>query len=266
MKKRSLLLPLVAAIACVSAHAAGAAEFPDPGRAWLPEGTLPNLDNLRQVTPGLTKNEVYALIAEPHFSEWFGADEWNYIFRLRSGDGNGLRACQYQIRWDHGQVAQTAWRDPACAALAAGRPAAVPVAAPAAVPAQAITLGADALFAFNSAVLTADGQRAVTDLAQRLKPFALRKLTVTGYTDRLGSASYNLALSQRRAQAVAQALAAAGVNAAAIQARGAGASNPVVDCPGPSSEAVIACLAPNRRVTVKADAAGQPSGTQAGAR
>ncbi|MGZ2749903.1 OmpA family protein [Burkholderia stagnalis] len=115
-------------------------------------------------------------------------------------------------------------------------------------------LSSDTLFGFDSAALTPEGEQAIAQLAGHLKPLALRRLTVTGYTDRIGSEAYNLALSRRRADAVASALAAAGVQAEHIETRGLGRADPAIDCPGPASSAVIACLAPNRRVTVRVDA------------
>jgi len=113
-----------------------------------------------------------------------------------------------------------------------------------------ITLSADALFAFDSATLTEAGHAAVVQLAERVKPLAIGRLQVIGYTDRIGPDAYNLALSRRRAEAVAHALTQAGVHTRDVQIEGRGAAQPVVVCPGPKSADVIACLAPNRRVSV----------------
>jgi outer membrane protein assembly factor BamE (lipoprotein component of BamABCDE complex) len=41
--------------------------FPSPDTATLPEGTYPNLANLAQVQPGVTKNQLYELLGPPHF-------------------------------------------------------------------------------------------------------------------------------------------------------------------------------------------------------
>lgn len=126
-----------------------------------------------------------------------------------------------------------------------------------AAPAKPVSLSADALFAFNSAELTPEGRREIAELAGRVKALPLYRLTVTGYTDRIGSDAYNLALSQRRAEVVAGALTTAGVMAGRVEAHGLGKGAPVVDCPGPVSVELIACLAPNRRVTVSVDAVSQ---------
>ena len=68
----------------------------------------------------------------------------------------------------------------------------------------------------------------------------------------MGSDSYNLALSQQRADTVRQYLIAQGIAAGLIQAHGAGKQQPVKECAHTGSrEALIACLQPNRRVEIE---------------
>ncbi|MDP3825856.1 MAG: OmpA family protein, partial [Polaromonas sp.] len=76
-------------------------------------------------------------------------------------------------------------------------------------------------------------------------------VTVTGYTDRLGSDAYNLKLSQQRAEAVRNYLTSKGVAANRLTAVGKGESNPVVTCNDRKRTDLINCLAPNRRVEVE---------------
>ena len=54
-------------------------------------------------------------------------------------------------------------------------------------------------------------------------------VTVSGHTDLAGPADHNLALSERRAIAVAEALIDAGVASAAIKAAGFGQTHPAVE-------------------------------------
>ena len=115
-----------------------------------------------------------------------------------------------------------------------------------------ISLSADALFDFDSAKLKPDGITAVDALATDLKRAqSIDVVTVIGYTDRFGSAARNRDLSRRRAQAVADALKERGLNPARFDVRGAGSTAPIATCPGRKSAAVIACLAPNRRVEIR---------------
>ncbi len=81
-------------------------------------------------------------------------------------------------------------------------------------------------------------------------------VTVEGHTDRLGSQTYNQALSMRRAQAVKDYLVVSGgLDAAKISAVGKSESAPVTnpeDCKGSNPSArLIACLQPDRRVEVE---------------
>jgi len=55
----------------------------------------------------------------------------------------------------------------------------------------------------------------------------VRRIVVTGYTDSVGSAENNLALSLRRAQAVADYLIAAGIDKGRIEVVGLGQQNPI---------------------------------------
>lgn len=90
-------------------------KFPERASAMLKEGTFVSIENLRNVGPGLTKNQMYDLLGPPHFHEGvFGVKVWNYIFNFRqNGD---VVSCQYQVQYDQNKlVRETYWKDPACA-------------------------------------------------------------------------------------------------------------------------------------------------------
>jgi outer membrane protein OmpA-like peptidoglycan-associated protein len=106
-----------------------------------------------------------------------------------------------------------------------------------------VTLG-DVLFAFNKAELSAPAGPRLDKLASFLKQFPERKLLIEGYTDSVGGDSYNQELSERRAQAVRDALAQRGVDASRITARGYGKAHPVADNASPEGRAM------NRRVEI----------------
>lgn len=97
--------------------AGGEPDFPARDSAWLKEGTFVNVDDLRQMAPGLTKAQVYALLQAPHFGEaGIGARTWNYLFDFRTGDGDAFVTCQYQVQYDgNGRVQATYWKPTDCA-------------------------------------------------------------------------------------------------------------------------------------------------------
>ena len=80
---------------------------------------------------------------------------------------------------------------------------------------------------------------------------------VVGHTDRIGSDDYNMALSQRRAQTVANYLSSRGVPADVIRAECAGETQPAVECSDKFGRSeLIACLQPNRRVEIQVTGSG----------
>ncbi len=136
--KKNVSLPRMAALTLASAgvalalagcgnlsrvSAAGMTDkpvFPDVQTALLRDGTWPNLDNLRSVHAGMTKDQLYALLGPPHFGEGFvGVREWDYLFHLPAADGGML--CQYKILFDRDKVARSFyWKPEACAGALAG--------------------------------------------------------------------------------------------------------------------------------------------------
>ena len=111
-------------------------------------------------------------------------------------------------------------------------------------------LDATELFAFDSAKLSDSGMVTLDKLIQDTGGAIIGNVTVTGHTDRIGSDEYNMKLSQKRANAVADYMTGKGVPAGSITATGKGESEPVVQCDDPNWKALVECLAPNRRVVV----------------
>jgi outer membrane protein OmpA-like peptidoglycan-associated protein len=108
-------------------------------------------------------------------------------------------------------------------------------------------LSSDVLFSPDSADLTVRAQEildVVVDQVRLARPTGI--ITVTGYTDTTGSPSYNLALSDRRARAVAEILAQGLVDLPelSIVSHGAGETGTEQDNDTPTERAA------NRRVTV----------------
>lgn len=231
--------------------------FPQVEDAWPQQGTFPNLDNLRLVRPGMTKDQLFALLGRPHFNEAFG-HEWDYVFKFRTGKGDEVATCQYKVLYDSNKLAQSFhWKPDSCAQfLQTKRVPAQPAVSVAPVVLHDSTLRGDALFGFNGwglEELSPKGRAELAGLASQLRGMkTLSRVEVVAYSDRIGSDASNLALSQRRAETVRSFLAAQGVNPQVVEARGRGAADPVVQCGKMPRDALIKCLAPNRRVQVKA--------------
>jgi len=90
-----------------------------------------------------------------------------------------------------------------------------------------MTLQEGVLFEYNKAELKSGAMRNLEPLITFLREHPDRTLLIEGYTDSTGSDSYNMELSQRRAEAVRNFLAANGISADRIVARGYGESYPV---------------------------------------
>jgi outer membrane protein OmpA-like peptidoglycan-associated protein len=95
-------------------------------------------------------------------------------------------------------------------------------------------------------------QSTLDQVAQTLASYNQTYIDVLGHTDSTGSDAYNQALSERRAQAVADYLAARSVQRARIGTRGYGESQPI------ASNDTDAGRAENRRVEIKVVPVTQP--------
>ena len=106
-----------------------------------------------------------------------------------------------------------------------------------------LTLG-DVLFDTNKATLKPGADQKIERLATFLNQNPNERLIIEGYTDSTGSEDYNQELSQRRAEAVANSLAARGVPASRYQAVGRGQAFPV------AANSTSAGRQQNRRVEI----------------
>ena len=177
--------------------------------------------------------------------------------------------------WRTGEWVPDKARDPCDPVPRAAAPAAAPVAeappapAPAPIAAapieepkapviQKLTLSTDVLFPFGKAELAPSGQTKLDELAQTAQGAEVDRVVIVGNADRIGSDKYNQDLSERRAQAVKDYLAAKGVAQDRVQAEGRGESQPVTgdQCKGmgperKSNAKLVSCLQPDRRVEIE---------------
>ena len=90
-----------------------------------------------------------------------------------------------------------------------------------------VTFASGLLFDFDSDVVRSDARTNLRNLAASLDKYPGSELLIVGHTDSVGTDAYNLALSERRAEAAAVYLAAQGVARARLSSRGLGESEPV---------------------------------------
>ncbi|HKG95504.1 MAG TPA: OmpA family protein [Gemmatimonadaceae bacterium] len=107
-----------------------------------------------------------------------------------------------------------------------------------------VTFESGLLFDFNSDAVSGNARTNLGELARSLDKYPNTNLLIVGHTDSVGSDDYNRRLSERRAAAAAEFLAAQGVARTRLQTRGLGESEPV------ASNATDSGRGQNRRVEV----------------
>lgn len=121
-----------------------------------------------------------------------------------------------------------------------------------------IDLSADVLFDFDSTQIKPEAAPSLAKVATVLQSFPDAQVDIDGYTDSKGSDEYNQALSEKRAAAVEQWLAAyGGLDTAYVHARGFGKSNPVAPNTNPDGTDNPEGRAQNRRVEIVVAKPGQ---------
>ena len=159
----------------------------------------------------------------------------------RNGDGT---LCWRDATWTPATAAANCdgWLapKPAAAAAPAQKPAASKVAQ------KKITLQADTLFDFDKSTLKSGGIATLGKIAKDIKKMKLEVVIIVGYTDSVGSDAYNIALGQRRANAVKSFLTNdGGVEATRVYTESKGKADPV------ASNATAEGRAKNRRAVIE---------------
>jgi outer membrane protein OmpA-like peptidoglycan-associated protein len=210
---------------------------------------------LERLTIGLTEDEVVKMIGNPAASGDRGLRQY-----LAKGPGGTFVASVWfndeQRLWmgSSDRAPLSAFASPLkTPQVVAAREVMVPVAPASPVaPARRITLNATELFGFDSATLRAAQPQLDTLASTLMGRKDAGTLVINGYTDRLGSAAHNRALSQRRADAVKNYLVHKGLPAESLRAIGKGSADPVANCDGVMKRAaLVECLAPDRRIEIE---------------
>ena len=90
------------------------------------------------------------------------------------------------------------------------------------------TAGDRVFFDYDRSDVTPEGQEILRRQAEWLKRYPNISVTIEGHTDERGTREYNLALGERRAQAVKNVLVALGIPAARIQTISYGKERPAI--------------------------------------
>lgn len=127
-------------------------------------------------------------------------------------------------------------------------------------PAVEAHFNAETLFDFDRAVVKPEGRKILDEkiVANMKMHPEVTLLVITGHADRIGTEAYNQDLSERRANAVKAYLVTQGIAAERMSASGKGESQPNPEAntrqvcrDNMSRNSLIACLQPDRRVTVE---------------
>jgi OmpA-OmpF porin, OOP family len=114
-----------------------------------------------------------------------------------------------------------------------------------------VTLAADVLFRFDKAALSPRARARIAEVTARISQADPHRITIDGYTDAKGSNTYNLALSRRRAAAVAAAVRRRlGGATPRLVVRGHGEADPVAANRRKDGSDNPVGRARNRRVTI----------------
>jgi OOP family OmpA-OmpF porin len=128
--------------------------------------------------------------------------------------------------WGNRGIVYHAW----VKAEAPAPPATTPAPGPAEQPKAertAIVLN-NVLFDFDKSTLKPEGKAEIDKLVAEMGKFPGDTVVVVGHTDSVGTDAYNMALGQRRADAVVNYMKAAGIDAARVGSKSMGESSPAV--------------------------------------
>jgi OmpA-OmpF porin, OOP family len=160
---------------------------------------------------------------------------------------NALQALEGTKAADPREVIFTCGTPPQAAPAVAPAPVPVQPATPAPAPApvsRKIVLDEKTNFAFDSAQLAPNARRTLDKLIADSNGITFSSVSLSGFTDSVGSDKYNVGLSQRRAEAVLNYLKSHNMQSNGFSMQALGKGNPV------ASNATSAGRAENRRVEI----------------
>jgi outer membrane protein assembly factor BamE (lipoprotein component of BamABCDE complex) len=93
--------------------------FPKMGDGWTDHYIDMAAQTARQLVEGMTREQVYHLLGEPHYNEGIGAKTWNYSFALHHSKATAPVNCDLQLLYKQGRIVRIHWKTEDCAKIAA---------------------------------------------------------------------------------------------------------------------------------------------------
>ena len=99
--------PLGPALILLAVLCAGCVYRPD-----IQQGNLLTVEDVNQVTAGMTRSQVRYLLGTPMVSDPFAPQRWDYVYRMQYGRDRHVDTAHFVVRFDGDTVSSVEMLDP----------------------------------------------------------------------------------------------------------------------------------------------------------